>query len=582
MPREIFEWVELDVPRCSRAYGSAPCAAVLGSTGPRKCFNTRGTCQDIANFTEGTPTTLKFAKAEAPQPHGFKGFPVLGRVRQSSTTVNIAGADPKYGQLGRRATLDFELTDFTYHDRAFDLYQAERVSGAAQTDEGGYNPADRGTFLAKLKARWPNYAGAEVRLCRAYMDGGALSDQTTYYHRLVEMAGPARGSVSVSCLDVLDLANPKTALCPKPSPGALTLDLDAVATTFSITPAEAAPSYAASGWVCLGSEIMAFTRSGVTFTVTRGQRGTTAKTHSQGDTVQQTYSVRNARLDDTAKELIEDFTDTPPSWITFAEWQAEVTRWGGSVLLTTDVCQPTPVATLLAELGDLGCNIVPDERAKKLRLRMNRPVDGETVYDVSDAKSYSIEGEDTDEQRLTQVYFLAKRIDPTKNMTDDNNFLHRRLTVNNDALDLFGEVKSRTVRTRWLDAGDDATIRIVSWRLLKRFERAPLRVTAVVDAKDKAISLMDVADLQTVDFADDTGNAKTVRTQVIGRSEPTPYHDVSLILQRFEFDGRYGFITPNDWPNYNDATAAQKAAGAWIVDEANLKFDDNSSPYKVI
>lgn len=582
MPREVFEWVEIDVPRCSRAYGVAPCAAALGATGVRKCYNTRGTCQDVDNFATGTPITLKFAKAEAPQPFGFKAFPVLGKVSQSSTTVNIAGADPKYGQLGRRATLDFELTDFTHHERGVDPYQSGRVDGTAQTDEGGYDPAARGTFLAKLKARWPNYAGAEVRLNRAYIEAGVLSDITTYHHHLTELAGPSGGVVKVSCLDVLDLANAKTALCPKPNPGVLTADLSATATTFNITPSAAASGYASSGWVCIGGEVMAFTRSGTTFTVTRGQRGTTATTHSQLDTVQQTYSVRGARLDDTAKDLILNFTTTASTWVPDAEWEAEVTRWGPSILLTTDICTPTPVATLIAEFADLGCTIVPDERAKKLLLRMNRPVDGETVYEVSDNTAYSITSEDLDDMRLTQVYFCAKRADPTKSLTDDANYLHKRLTINNDALDLFGEVKSRTVRTRWLDAGDDATIAIASWRMLRRFEKAPMRITARIDADDKSIALMDVVDLETVDHADETGAALPVRTQVIGRSEPTPYHDVSVILQRFDFAGRYGFITPNDWPDYGSATAAQKAAGAWIVDEATMEFPDGTSPYKVI
>lgn len=581
--REPFEWVEIDLPKCSRTYGIAPCTAALGTSGVRKCFNCIATCQDVANFALGTPLTLKFSKANSPAPAGFASFPVLESVTQSSTTVNIAGADPKFGALGRRSTLDFTLIDFTHHDRGIDPYQPGRVDGTAQIDEAGYDPASRGTELAKIKARYPNYAGAETRLNRAYIDGGVFSDVTTYYHQLTEMAGPSDGKISCKALDILDLANEKTALCPKPSQGVLTLDLTAVATTFDITPTEAATAYAASGWVCIGSEVMAFTRSGVTFTVTRGQRRTVAATHSQGDTVQQTYSVRGARLDDVANDLIANFTTVNvATWVPFADWQAEVTRWGASILLESDICTPTPVATLLAEFGDLGCTIVPDERAQKIRLRMNRPVDGDTVYAISDTTAYEIKQEDLDDQRLTQVLFLCKRADPTKAITDNANYLSRRLTINNDALDIYKEIKSRTIATRWLDLGDDATASIVSWRTLKRFEKAPKRITARIDAAQKAISLMDVANLTTDDLADAVGKTGTMQTQVIGRSEPTPYHDVSVILQRFDFDGRYGYIMQDTANVYGSATADEKANGAYIVDETLLKFPDGTGPYKVI
>lgn len=580
--REIFEWVEIDVPRCVRVYGSSPCAAVLGTTGPRKCFNTRGTCQDPDNYSAGTPYTLKLSRKGLPLPRGFKAFPVLTKLSQATTTVNVAGSDPKLGALGKRGAVAFEAEDFTHHDRDFDQYVAGRIDGTAQVDEGGYLPQERGTFFAKLKARWPEYAGADVRVCRAYADGGILSDQTTYSHIMKGFDGPSKGVASFDAWDILDLANERTALCPKPSRGLLTFDLTISATTFDITPAEVADEYAASGWVCIGSEVMAFTRSGATFTVTRGQRRTQARTHRQGDTVQQTYSVRLARFDDVAYDLISNFTDTPASWVTFADWQAEVTRWAAGVRLETDVCTPTPVATLLAELGDLGCNVVPDEQAAKLRLRINRPIDGETITEISDDVAFEVETEDRDGDRLTQVYFLSKRDDPTKNLTDDANFLSRVLTVNNDAFDLHDKVSMRTIRTRWLDQGAGAVVAIVSWRLLKRFERAPMRVRVLIDAAYKGIKLTNVVRLVTTDVADDTGNAVARLMQVIERSEPRPYHDIKLTLQRYDFEGRYGFITANDAPVYGSATDEQKAVGGWIVDTATLVFPDGAPPYKVI
>jgi hypothetical protein len=43
-------FVEIDQPFCTRTYGTAPCTAVLGTTGANKCYNTRKTCQSPANY----------------------------------------------------------------------------------------------------------------------------------------------------------------------------------------------------------------------------------------------------------------------------------------------------------------------------------------------------------------------------------------------------------------------------------------------------------------------------------------------------------------------------------------------------
>lgn len=586
MTEEVFEWVEIDLPLCSRVYGVAPCTAALSAQDTDKCFNLRAGCQDPPNFLLGTPLTLRFSKEGVPLPTGFKAFPVLKEVRQSSTTANIGGADPRYGTLGKQATLDFTLIDFTHHERGIDPYASERVSGAAQFSGVGYRPEDRTTFLAKLKARWPNYAGNPVRFCVAYIENGVITDQSTYHHVLKEMAGPSGGELDVSAYSILDFMNGKTAVCPRPSRGALTTDLDAAVTNFTVTPVGIGDAeYAASGRLTIGSEIMAFTRVGDTFTVTRGQRGTTARTHTAGDTVQQNWYCENARLDDVVADLIGNFTDVPSSWLPLAAWAAEVTRWGSAIRLTTDVTSPTPVGTLVGELADLGCNVIPDERAATIRLRMNRPADGDPIYSVTDDNAYEITQEDREEDRITQVYFVHKRADPTKGLgsgDDVSNYLRRALTVNPDAIAIYGGVRTRTIRTRWLDQGDDTTVAIVSWQLLRRFEKAPMRVQITIDARDKAINLADVVELRTDDQASPTGEVTTQLMQVIGRSEPKRYHNIKAELQRFEFSGRLGYIMPDTAPVYGSASQAERDTGAYIVDEATLLFPDGTGPYRII
>lgn len=577
---QIFEMVEIDIPLCANTYGTAPCTAVLGTTGVRKCYNTRATCQSTANYTSSSVLTLRFCKAGS-VPKGVVAFPTLGKVSQNSATVNIAGSDARYSQLGKRATLSFTIGDFTYHDRGIDPYVAGRIDGTAQTDEAGYDPATRGTFLAKLKARWPNYQDAAVRLIRGYLVNGAVTDSTTYNYRMTEMAGPSEGEMDCQAQGVLNLADPKKALCPKPSQGYLTADLTAVATSFTVTPAGIGSTYAASGFVCIDSEIMSFTRASDTFTVTRAQRGTTAATHSAGATAQETYSPRLVRIDEVARQLVQNYTNTPTSYVTFTDWQAEALTWAPSLVLTTDVCTPTPVATLLSELSDLGASVFEDERNAQLRFRMNRPVRTETIKDVTDRSAKRIEQEDRDDDRITQVLYYSKRTDPTKQLTDKANYQLRILTVDADSVSLFGAAKTREIYTRWLDQGDSAIIQIVSSRLLNRFKKAPKRAKVTLDAADKTIALMDVLRITSDDLTNETGKATAGLWQIIGRSEPKPYHEIEVEAQAYDFTGKYSFIMQNTANVYGSATDTEKSTGGYIVG-ATLKFPDGADAYRII
>lgn len=48
--KERIHVVEIDVPRCVNTHGTAPCTAT--ETGDDKCYNTRATCNDLANYND--------------------------------------------------------------------------------------------------------------------------------------------------------------------------------------------------------------------------------------------------------------------------------------------------------------------------------------------------------------------------------------------------------------------------------------------------------------------------------------------------------------------------------------------------
>ena len=580
--REPIQIVEIDLDYCSRTFGVGVCTASLGGDVLRKCYNTWSTCR-LKSAYKKTSLTLRFIKQSASMPRGGNYIPALVSASGRGGEVNIAGSDDRLSSLGQRAKVSCKFVDFVDSDRLTDKYQAERVSGAAQIDEGGYNPRDRLTFFTKLKARNPNYAGRPLRIIDGYLDGGVLTVDTTRHYVMTSFDGPdTSGYVTIEAKDVLTLADDEKAVAPKASNGFLSADITATDTTVTLLPAGVGAEYAASGWAVIGSEIVSFTRSGDVLTIVRGRRGTVAATHSVNDTVQQTFSVRRARVDDTIYDLLVNYASLPASYINMSDWADEIDRWAPMLKLTTDICKPEGVSKLIGELAILGLSIWWDETSQKIRLKVNRPPDQDAVHDISDRNNLiKISQEDREEDRLTRVGFWTVQIDPTKGLSTDN-FLRQRLVIDVDAENVNNHngQRNKTIYCRWLNHGDDSTVRVLAKRLLLRFNRQPVRYVMEVDYKDD-MSLADVMRLSSRVNADESGKPANTLMQVIKREDIQSGHAVRLIAQKFQFDQRYGYITEDTRPTYSASSAAQKARGCYIVGNT-LTFGDGTGPYLII
>ena len=143
--REPVQIVEILQPLCENVFGVSPCTAT--GTADTKCYNTRATCQDTANFALGMPLSLYFTKGHAPS--DLLGldyvFPSLVSVSTSPTRANLAGANIDAKGIGNRAVCTIRFKDFQHTDRIVDPY----VSGRS------WNPldADRGSFWSRWLAR---------------------------------------------------------------------------------------------------------------------------------------------------------------------------------------------------------------------------------------------------------------------------------------------------------------------------------------------------------------------------------------------------------------------------------------------
>lgn len=586
--RNPVQIVEIDLPKCTRTYGVAPCAAVLGTTGIRKCYNTIATCQDTANFLS-TSLTLRFGKNQGGLPKGQTIYPALISVSTRAGRVNLSGIDPKRSPLGQRARITVTLQDFTDSESYIDPYRAQRVSGAAQADGIGYVPQERGTFFAKVKARWPYYLGRSLRVLEGY-EGDALASMRTRSYVVTEWDGPnAAGVVTITAKDVLDLADDNKAQAPRASRGKLAAALTASATSFSIVPAGIGAEYAASGYIAIGREVMSFTRSSDTFTVTRGQFGTTAAAASASDLVQQCLVYTKQPADVIIKDLLTTYAGVSAAYIDTATWAAETERWLGGTMFTAIVTKPEGVATLIGELCQHGIMVWWDEVAQEIRLKLNRPLDlDETFVAINDEK-HIIEGTaeiaDAVEERASQVHFWHGIIDPTGSVTDGANF--RKLVIGS-ALDLeadnfYGESRIKEIFSRWFGtSGDDANASVIVDRLIARYKYTPVNFSAELDVKDLAsIDLTTLVEVSTRLMTDDTGAVEGRPMQILHREELRPGSRFRIEAQTFPQSARFGFIMADAANAYGSATASEKARGCYIADHTTLVFSDGTGPYVI-
>lgn len=592
MSREPFVWIEIDVDGCALDFGVGACPAVLGGEVARKCYRLYDTCRvpgRAAFQHQKVFRTLRYCQPRSTTPKGATWFPVMqGQPSEFSATVNIAGSDSDLSAFGRRATVSVTLTDFRDHERLLDPYQAQRVSGAAQADGVGYDPYSRGTHFGKLKARWPYYAGRPLRVNFGYLVNGLPTEVSTRHYVLTNVSGPDEsGKVVISGSDVLDLADDKRTRVPEASNGKLVTDIEADATVLTLSPEGVGDlEYEASGRARIGSELVDYTRSGDVFTLTaRGVNRTAAAAHKALDTFQRVKSYVNARVDHVIADLLTE-AGVDATFLPITEWEAEVDRWLSGTRITRDITEPTGIKTLMSTIVPLGFSLWWEGADQDIRLKANRPVDGDQIWDVDDRNSIlDVSITEDDKQRASAVLFWTVQKDPTKSASSGDNYSRTWAAGDPSALEAwrYGSGAVKNFYCPWLETGADGIVRVAARRLLRRFEKTPKRIEVELDAARFAgIRLTDVIRVRTSGLQDETGLEQTALYQVISRSEPKPGERIKIIAQSYQFDGRFAYATPIDAPNYLAASPAQRDPGMFAADPITKLMPNGDSPYEAI
>ncbi|RDH86364.1 MAG: hypothetical protein DIZ78_09345 [endosymbiont of Escarpia spicata] len=575
--RQPITVVEIDLDYCAESYGVSPCTASAATGG--ECYNTRRSCQDLANWN-GSTQTYRFIDQSSAVPPGVDALPcITGKITRTPMKI-----EPGKG-LGLRGSVKVKLRDFTIHDRAADPYHATRTAEA------------QGTYFGRLIARNPFYVGRTLRLRTGYIASPwDWANFVTRTYVIEDISGPGSdGMVTITGKTVLKALDDDRVRIPSPSNGELSASLNTTATTFTLTPSGIGSEYDSSGAVRIGGEIITYTTltGDVISGATRAQWGSEVKDHDAADQVQQCKVYSSVNVVNIAYGIL--VTDGPlsASQVPFNdnpgspdEWDDEKANWLSTYNLTAIISEPTGANKLLAELSEqCGFNLWEDEVNNLVKLKANVPdLANAAVTDLNEDAHIiekSIKLQDNQKSRISRVLFYYDKIDHTSG-DDIENFraLYVAIDANSETDDEYGSERARIIKSRWMDSTNSAEAVATSGRLINRFA-VPQKIARFrVDAKD-ALEPGQLVNLLCKFLQDTSGASVSKQFQVTQISERDTGHSFEIDALGSAYAGLYRFVGPDTLNDYDVESDANKQSYAFIALDTGL-MSDGASAYQIV
>lgn len=528
-------YIELDIPVCSLTYGVAPCTASVPTTGTHKCFNSKASCQDRDHYAEDE-VTLRFAKPTAYLPRDIDCIPNLQEISFTPAAISLGE------NLGTRATLSVSFFDEPHSDtgEGFDKYLADR----------DYDPFKQGTFWGKFRARQPFLRGRSIRWITG-LEGQDLAVMETRHFVVESFDGPTPdGKYTLVAKDVLKLVDGDRALAPAASTGFLITGISNVATSATLSPSGVGNAeYAASGYLAFGGkEIMSFTRSGDTLTLTaRGQLGGgAAQAFNAQDRVQTVLRYVSVDAADIIYDLMVNYAGVPAGFITLTDWQTETATFLGR-LYSAVICEPTSVATLISELiQQAGLCIWWDDIAQKIRLQVLRGIlTDAALFTPENTIENSLTVKEQPDKRISRVLTYFGQINPLKQLSDLDNYRSSSLVIDEEAEEDYGGPVIKKILSRWIPGVGGRTVADrLGAILLSRYRDPPRRLTFDLSRyAGTDVSLGGGYRVSAHCFQDETGALAEVPVQVTRLNAPA---------DRFKVEAEEVlFAASNDDPNFH-------------------------------
>lgn len=491
-------YVELDAPRCSLVYGSAPCKAKVGVTGPDKCKNTANTCQDFANYSGTETTTLRWVISSDYVPHDPYAVPSISSISIDAQRINPGE------NLGKRERVTCSFNNHTHGDTDLDPYVNDRA----------YNPIDRGTYWGKFAAMWPNISGYPFRIIRGTVGQSYEDMERSYYVASEGKLTGDRSGYQITAKDALDYAEGNKSLCPLPSEGVLASSITESSNSVRLSPDGIGETYPAEFNASIGDEAVRCRRSGdvVTF-LERGAFYTTAEEHDEGDTLQVMASFEEMRPDQILTALLK-YTALPDEVYDVEKWE-QSSFIIGAPRYSGYVSEPTEVFKLIEEIMvdfalDIHADVVRNKIVMEyLVLKLPTADLSDDVIDGPKATLYP-------SKRVDLLYFSFGRKNPLEKMDEAKNYPTTLVRPSdNPRAILQGNLPAiRSHYSRWIPGALRAEASNTARFIVTRYEIAPRGLTCTVPARF-APKLSDIVMMRTSVFENEWGEPPVIPMQVV-------------------------------------------------------------------
>jgi hypothetical protein len=458
--------------------------------------------------------------------YAFAANDFAGSRDGAAVVTDSAGTMPTVDRLRLGVTvsatnqsLNGWLRRFTYYPRRLSNADLVALSGSYSHPssivrfEAARDPFNSGTFWGKWKGSNPYATAYSCRVREGFM-GDALEDMRVRHYVVDQVDGPNNGQVKLVAKDLFSKIEARKAVAPRASSGALDNDLAAAATSCTLTPAGIGDEeYPASGYVCIGDEVMAFTRSGDNLSLTRAQWDTEADDHDEQDIVQLCLHYDSELAIAIINDLIVNYSEISEDSVPYETWEANTS--GIALLYTTLITEPTPVNELVGELEyQAGLVVLPNVSTGEVDLVALRPGSiGPTVTDDNWIVRGSLQHKLLTDKRASEVWVYYGRKDPTKSLDDTHNYRSRLICADEDASGphKYGEPSIVPVFSRWIPQFGSQSASRTGNRILNMFLDPPREVTfAQHISRSGELALAQAFQLETSEIQDAYGEPDTL------------------------------------------------------------------------
>ena len=494
-------------------------------------------------------TIYRFVENAAPIPSGLEAVPSLQRVSVNPAEIDLGGG------IGVRASCTLSFVESNDYTTWGTITNPER-------------------FWARWRAENPYYLGKRISVFSGYIVNDAF-DVSNFVRRdyIIESFSLTASGVSIKGKDPLKLLSNDRAKAPVESNGSLSADILSTDTSFTLQPAGIGDSEypATNGIVRIGDEAILYTtRTGDTFTgLTRGFYSTEISDHSENDTAQLCLQYSTETVSNIGYNLMTNYANVDPSFITKADWDAEVSNAFNttySVLIT----EPTVVDDLLQEF----CDSAPhyyfyDERVNKIRLVALKPplADAQLFTYQANIIQGSMAVKDRQDLRVSTVIVNYGIINPTKDLDETSNYRSSYVREDSDSVTNYGQRAYKTVHSRWIPSDNKTAAVLMAARVGRRFSEAPREISFSMDAKDSDVWTGDSVRIETDLIMQAGGGYARLPYQILSAGESNNFDYTAL-------EHTYGDAVPGD----EDVEDPNVRLVYFSGEIDRLKTDDTATP----